>query len=161
MSDFKKLYTVDDVAKMFGLTSRTIRTYIKNGLLQGTKVGGQWRFTEEDLGKLLKTDEHAKVMKKNVQLQLNSFINSSYEGKCGETNICTIIDHFADSDTITKLSKELIAVINTGEYSGAKFNFESLPSQNKARFILYGSADYIEKSVAIVKQYSGDNNENK
>lgn len=35
--EFKKLYTVEDVAKMTGLTTRTIRNYIKDGKLKGKK----------------------------------------------------------------------------------------------------------------------------
>ena len=45
----EKLYTVEDIANMTSTTSRTIRNYLKDGLLKGKKIGGQWRFTEEDI----------------------------------------------------------------------------------------------------------------
>lgn len=48
----EKLYTVADVATVTGMTSRTIRNYLKDGTLSGTKIGVQWRFTEEDIKKL-------------------------------------------------------------------------------------------------------------
>ena len=48
----QKLYTVADVAELTGLTSRTIRNYLKDGTLQGRKIGVQWRFTEEDINRL-------------------------------------------------------------------------------------------------------------
>lgn len=48
----QKLYTVADVAELTGLTSRTIRNYLKDGTLRGRKIGVQWRFTEEDINRL-------------------------------------------------------------------------------------------------------------
>ncbi len=48
----EKFYTVADVASVTGMTSRTIRNYLKDGTLTGTKIGVQWRFTEEDIKKL-------------------------------------------------------------------------------------------------------------
>lgn len=48
----EKLYTVADVAEVTGLTSRTIRNYLKEGTLKGQKIGVQWRFTEEEIRRL-------------------------------------------------------------------------------------------------------------
>ncbi len=48
----EKLYTVADVANVTGLTSRTIRNYLKDGTLTGAKIGVQWRFTEEEVKRL-------------------------------------------------------------------------------------------------------------
>ena len=48
----QKLYTVADVAELTGLTSRTIRNYLKDGTLRGRKIGVQWRFTEDDINRL-------------------------------------------------------------------------------------------------------------
>jgi len=38
----QKLYTVADVAELTGLTSRTIRNYLKDGTLRRRKIGVQW-----------------------------------------------------------------------------------------------------------------------
>lgn len=46
-------YTIEDIAQMTGLSSRTIRTYRKMGLLEGTLQGNAWTFTPEQVGKLL------------------------------------------------------------------------------------------------------------
>lgn len=48
----EKLYTVADVAEVTGMTSRTIRNYLKDGTLTGQKIGVQWRFTEDEIRKL-------------------------------------------------------------------------------------------------------------
>ncbi len=48
----EKMYTVADVASITGMTSRTIRNYLKDGSLTGVKIGVQWRFTEDEISKL-------------------------------------------------------------------------------------------------------------
>ena len=49
----RETYTIEDVAQMTGLSSRTIRTYRKMGLLEGALQGNTWTFTPEQVGKLL------------------------------------------------------------------------------------------------------------
>ncbi len=49
----EKLYTVEEVAELASVTGRTIRNYLKSGRLQGRKIGGQWRFPESEVQRLL------------------------------------------------------------------------------------------------------------
>ena len=46
-----RTYDLNELATMTGFTTRTLRTYLKTGLLNGTKVDGAWRFSAEDLGR--------------------------------------------------------------------------------------------------------------
>ena len=45
----EKTYTMQDVAAMTGLTTRTLRSYQQQGFLRGKKENGVWRFTDEAL----------------------------------------------------------------------------------------------------------------
>ena len=45
----EKTYTMQDVAAMTGLTTRTLRSYQQQGFLRGEKENGIWRFTDEAL----------------------------------------------------------------------------------------------------------------
>lgn len=40
-----EFYTINDIATMTGLTTRTVRNYMKLGLLEGEKVDGVWQIT--------------------------------------------------------------------------------------------------------------------
>lgn len=53
MALLEKMFTVDEVAEMASVTSRTVRNYIKEGKLHGHKLGGQWRFPEAEVQRLL------------------------------------------------------------------------------------------------------------
>ena len=44
-----RTYDLNELATMTGFTTRTLRTYLKTGLLHGTKVDGSWRFSSDDL----------------------------------------------------------------------------------------------------------------
>lgn len=44
-----KLYTVDDVAGMLRVSPRTVYRYLRCGELGGSRIGGVWRFREDDV----------------------------------------------------------------------------------------------------------------
>lgn len=45
----KDFYSVNELAEQLGVTTRSIRNYLHEGKLKGTKVGGQWKFSERNL----------------------------------------------------------------------------------------------------------------
>ncbi len=53
MSEVERLYTVEQVAKMTSLTTRTIQNYLRTGILRGRRIGGQWRFTATDIREMI------------------------------------------------------------------------------------------------------------
>jgi excisionase family DNA binding protein len=44
-----KLYSVDDLHEMLGISKMTIRAYLRDGKLQGRKMGVKWFVTEDSL----------------------------------------------------------------------------------------------------------------
>ena len=42
-------YNLNDLAMMTGFTTRTLRNYLNQGLLEGEKENGVWQFTPEQL----------------------------------------------------------------------------------------------------------------
>ena len=49
----KTVLTPDEVAKVLGLSRRTVVGWLENGKLPGIKVGSRWRVKEEDLDKFI------------------------------------------------------------------------------------------------------------
>lgn len=43
------MFKLKDIMEMLNIPERTIRRHIKLGLLKGEKIGGTWRFSEDDL----------------------------------------------------------------------------------------------------------------
>lgn len=52
----KEFCTIEDIAVMTGLTTRTIRSYLANGQLDGEKIDGVWQFTAEQFSAFLAQD---------------------------------------------------------------------------------------------------------
>ncbi len=65
----EKLYTVEEVAELASVTGRTIRNYLKSGRLVGRKIGGQWRFPETEVQRLLTGAEDFDSFEEEVALQ--------------------------------------------------------------------------------------------
>lgn len=76
--DYK--YTISDIAKMTKLTDRTIRNYLAKGNLKGMKIGGQWRFSKNDIYALFNNDKFEDDMKqKTLQNVVDFFDSTDYE----------------------------------------------------------------------------------
>ena len=76
--DYK--YTISDIAKMAKLTDRTIRNYLAKGNLKGMKIGGQWRFSKNDIYALFNNDKFEDDMKqKTLQNVVDFFDSTDYE----------------------------------------------------------------------------------
>jgi len=152
MEEFEKLYTVEDIARMTSFTSRTIRNYLKDGILQGRKIGGQWRFTMENIKQLFSNSIFlGDTSRQNRQRVLN-FLSGADTILQGNVQVCTIIDCDCESQEAgQEIYKKLVKVINTKKDDApAKFDYEFLPKSNKARFTLFGNPDFIIKNLQLL-----------
>lgn len=66
-------YTVDEIAKLTKLSTRTIRRYISDGTLQGKKAGKQWRFTQQDLENFFDASELRAELDSHHKKEVMSF----------------------------------------------------------------------------------------
>lgn len=48
-----RLYSLEDVSKLTGVTHRTAWSYVKSGRLKAAKIGGAWKVTEANLKKFI------------------------------------------------------------------------------------------------------------
>lgn len=77
-----KKYTIKELSLMSGLTTRTIRNYLKLGLLKGSKENNKWIFNEDDTIEFFKNSYVKQSIEiKNLSLVLESF-NSEKEEVC-------------------------------------------------------------------------------
>ncbi|MDB1590668.1 helix-turn-helix domain-containing protein, partial [Enterococcus faecalis] len=61
------MLSVEQLAQELNVTTRTIRNYLKEGKIKGTKIGGQWRFSERDIYDFLgKSDD---IIVKNTAIE--------------------------------------------------------------------------------------------
>jgi len=153
MDEFEKLYTVEDIAKMTSFTSRTIRNYLKDGSLQGQKIGGQWRFTMNNIKRLFDNSKFLDEINNHKKQQVLDFIDGVNTDMQGEIQVCTIVDRYCESAKAGhNIYEKLVTVINSKDDGSppAKFDYEFIEKEKKARFTLFGAPDYIIKTLQLL-----------
>ena len=55
-----ELFTVEEISEILKIPSLTIRKYLRDGELQGHKMGKHWRISKESLEKFLKDTSNKK-----------------------------------------------------------------------------------------------------
>lgn len=113
--DVKK-YTVNDVAKIMHMTERTIRNYLKDGILKGTRVGGQWRFDEKDIEEMINNSTFRKKFTDNASQMAKNYVDKKVQ-ILGDVTVCSVIDYKnPDQDYLDKLEHEIALIVK--EYKG-------------------------------------------
>ncbi len=69
-------YALADVAQMSGITERTLRKHVASGALTGEKIGGKWRYTEEEVIRFLDRPEIRKLSAQHRRALADDFLNA-------------------------------------------------------------------------------------
>ena len=139
----KELYTIQDIAIMTGLNERTIRKYLADGLLQGEKTDGAWRFTAEQFGAFLSQD----MVRGSVQAKANAIVcDFLITDRRKESAACLILDDPVPDGEEPVLRKNLEKQVNA---LGLRWAYQYRNGQ--ARSILSGPPAALGKLLANLK----------
>lgn len=134
-------YTLNQVASMTGLSTRTIRNYLKSGLAQGEKINGVWLFSEEEFENLITNP----AIKPAIKARSNSIIfDFVADSKKRSNKICSILDFCADDSESEKISQFFCDTINNNyncDPIDLVFKFEKYG--DNVRVILSGDEDVV------------------
>lgn len=145
----QKLYTVADVAELTGLTSRTIRNYLKDGTLRGKKIGVQWRFTEEDINRLFSEVDEAGKKVMHPEDVISDFLK---ETESETHKSCLVIDIPFAGDA--QLQEELQRLEAFAEEESETFSYacEVIEGHRILRVAVAGKTERIEEFVVRMKR---------
>lgn len=140
----KDTYSINDVALITGLSTRTIRTYISTGFLSGDKMNGTWAFTPEQV--------EAFVQNKAVQPPIRAKKNAIVYDFLGmkpykQDKMCMILD-LTTSEAVSS-SVFFCQKISTCAPE-AELHFASDPLGSGVHLILSGSPKDV---IDLVNQY--------
>lgn len=152
----EKLYTVEEIAKMTSMTTRTIRNYIKDGLLKGRKIGGQWRFTEEDIKNLMDNGTYREDYFSNLKQDVLDFIDgvNTFADNIGEIQTCSIVDLYEEKEIVKNKQDKLMEFINSqqdtvGNYMSFSSNY--IESELKTRIVIFANPKYLIEALKILQ----------
>lgn len=132
----EKYYSLQDIAQFTGLTERTLRNYLDQGFLEGEKQNGAWRFTPQQLDRLLR---HPSV-RPSIQAKSNSCVyDFLLDEKKPSDAMCTVLDLRAAKDEADAISRFFCDSVNAlPEDGGVHFSFSY--QNERVRVILTGAA---------------------
>lgn len=135
------MYTLNDLALMTMLSTRTLCTYIKKGLLQGTKRQAGWSFTETDLEHFFEEP----YIKESIEIKKRALINDFVEGN-NPGCACMIYDYRCENESqAQELCDKFICKINTLKGRNMRFSFAYHKKSKIGRVILQGEARVVSK----------------
>ena len=127
-------YTINHIALMTGLTSRTIRNYLKMGLLEGGLINGVWHFTAEQVCAFMERPTVAASIKSRRNSLVYDFL---LDEKKRDGEMCTMIDAPATLAEANAISEFFCHTINESFADAIQFAFSF--SGSHIRVILKGS----------------------
>ncbi|MBE6909661.1 MAG: MerR family transcriptional regulator [Ruminococcaceae bacterium] len=141
------MYTINDLAMMTGLTTRTLRNYLKLGVLNGEKLDGSWRFTDEEIEAFFADAGVKQSMRANRHAVIYDFLADTSKKA---NRACVILDFAVTDEEGREISAFFCGKINR---DGADITFSCGRDRGLSRVILSGSED----SVAdILRAYYGE-----
>ena len=136
----QEMYTINHVALMSGLSSRTVRNYMKMGFIEGEMINGVWHFTAEEVGKLFANPNVAPAIRAKRNALIFDFLSDDYKQ---QDEMCIVMDNRATLEDANAMSEFFCDAINK-EWSGVirfGFSFEG----SRARIILTGPEDAVQQ----------------
>ena len=134
----EKTYTINELAMMTGLTTRTLRNYLNLKLLNGNKSDGAWQFTETQISDFVSNPAVLpSIQAKNKAIAFDFL--SKQDKK--ENEICTMIDLHHSKKESEQTCTLCMKIINETEYKNIRFSYEY--HQETTRIILSGPQKFV------------------
>ena len=139
----KEYYSIDDLATMTMLTTRTLRNYISQGLLHGEKEAGGWRFSIDHLDAFFKEPSVAQSIQSKKCGMVYEFMSNDIKQ---EDLACSLYDYpKKSSDEAEAIYERLVNLINSNQYSPIRFSYAYNRKKEMVRIILIGNPFDIHK----------------
>lgn len=139
------MFSVKDIMTITNLSERTIRRNLEAGTLEGTKIGGVWRFTEEQLENFYGAKEAVSKVRKEATEQVVDFINMPNTGK-QNARACIMIDLSNKEEVVNEVKEAIFVECNNASDT---MTMKFLKEKDIYRFVIIGSLEFIQRVTSI------------
>lgn len=130
-------YNLNQLARITSLTTRTLRNYLKQDILKGEKIDGNWSFTDEDISEFMMDPAVRQAIASKNASVVYDFLADAYK----KTNrICAILDFPVSMDEAMQISIVFCKEINE---NGCDIEYRMMHERNLTRVILSGAEDAV------------------
>lgn len=141
------MYTLNELATMTGLTTRTLRTYLKTGLLSGEKTDGVWHFSDEDCERFFAHPSVKPALQAKRNALVYDFLGNRFKR---ENELCVVLDLLPQAREAEEVSAFFCKAVSARE--GGKLRFTFKQDDGRVRVILTGQEDAVSD---ILRAYYG------
>lgn len=138
-------YTLAELALMTGYSTRSLRTFYRQGLLTGTMEAGKYSFSEDDVGHFMAQPFIASGMRTKTRMQVHHFLEEEHTRKSAT---CLIYDEPC-RERAEQLNGILLEYINREHLEEFTYTYLYDDKKEVARFIFIGSA---KEAAAVLEK---------
>lgn len=142
------MYSIKDIMLMYSLSERTVRRYLSDGVITGTKIGGVWRFTDVDVDSFSTQKRIKSKLKTEVNQILYDYINTPNPKK-NKSHCFSMIDVRLQSKENKELQNIIFDVISKGHDLQMKYYYDN----GNYRYVFVGSLDFVEEVTVSINAY--------
>lgn len=147
----EKRYDINEISTMTAMTTRTLRTYLKQGILTGTKENGKWMFSEQDIRKFFDSD----YVKQGLQIKNHAIVADFVRNlKKEESSACLIYDVPGEEETQKELCRKVLNYINENyreNEENNQFSYYYDKDAKMGRFVLKGNPQIAAGFLALLR----------
>ena len=139
----KEYYSINELAMITSLTTRTLRNHLRQGTLNGEKVDGAWRFTPEDMDAFMAQPSVRSSIQANHNAVVFDFLADTAKR---QNRACMVLDYAVDTVEAARITKFYC------DQANAAHDVQLRISQRRGvtRVILSGGEDTV---AGIMKSY--------
>ena len=137
------MYTIEQLSLMTGLTTRTLRNYLKSEILHGSKDAGIWQFTEEQVSQFVAHPSVRPSIQAKHQAIIYDFLARQDHS---ENEMCILLDRSLEERRAKEVADFFCSAVSGRSHIRFAFSYES----GKARYILKGAEADISQ---IMKEF--------
>ncbi len=134
----KDKYSIDEISLMSGLTTRTIRNYLKDGQIKAAKEDGKWVFSIKDFTDMLSNPYVKAAIRTKNNMPVLDFIADE---KKSTDSACLVIDRVVDEKDMTAFIEKLCSLSQSEE--GVSMRLDR--TETHLRIILTGKEEAVRK----------------
>ena len=146
----EKYYTITQVAEMLNMHHKTIRNFINSGKLNASRMGKQWRITQEDLDFFVQSRDSTERNESSDSFTVIKQSDNSGGSRCSVSSVVDLSD--ITKNQYMRISNLLLAVMNSKEpaFHDVSINMKYYEGEQKLRIFLWGGLIFMEEMLSTI-----------
>ena len=138
-------YSLTELAQITGYTTRSLRSFQKQGLLKGKLMGGKWLFSDKQIENFLEQD----FVREGRQSKLQALVSHFMYGHLPKASTLLIHDE-KDFERAEILNKQLLELINGQMAEVEQYFYKYDQKEQYGRFVVEASAEVVAKTAQVL-----------